>query len=551
MQKKNFLLLEKMVLKHSHQSKTKDASNKSNIFSSKRLISSTKNSIFFKVSKFTRYESDFCANKKLFDKNYKSGAKNIPNNKEKPKEIDCFNLFFTPLLNHVLSLINDNLKKNSASTRRNSKYYLVLNESLLRSFICVYLSLGLVNYNSYYSAFQNPKNTNGLLGNTFVRNEISFSKFQLINEYLNFDINTVLNLFNNTSKKYWNLTENVCIDDQLYLYEGRTKERVHLEKKADQTGILFWEIVDEKKYTYHMEPVSSLKIKYGIRNSRSAPKKSISQFFSEELINQLPNQPYCVVIDAGTLGSFETAKYLSEKNFKFIVSTSKNRPSWLWERNQKDIKLYDTKIYYKRDMMAISYFVRKLNSSKKIVNYFSNLPHVDKKISIRTWNKKEKVFKDVHCPLVLEKYRKIHGFVDQRKQIEASIRNKHRCKTSWRSKFNNFIYVLLVNCFVWYKDVNNINSKTNPKYNLFVFTKNLILQLSKKLPNIDKGIPKTPSLESSVVKYHKLKNYGKSGYCAICGNHIRKQCLSCPEKPFLCEGECGIRFHNPKIQIVE
>jgi len=82
------------------------------------------------------------------------------------------------------------------------------------------------------------------------------------------------------------------------------------------------------------------------------------------LDDELPDGPFLIVIDAGMLGSYANAKYLSEKDRRFIISVKGSRFSTLWKRLHRHCKeLGEWDYLSAENMIALSFHCKK----KKVV----------------------------------------------------------------------------------------------------------------------------------------------------------------------------------------
>lgn len=79
-------------------------------------------------------------------------------------------------------------------------------------------------------------NSNGelvdLFGNTFFKTTMSANLFFLIRRGFQDDLKKLMQHYNLISRKYWNPSDIICFDDDLEKCEARTKERMHIPRKA-------------------------------------------------------------------------------------------------------------------------------------------------------------------------------------------------------------------------------------------------------------------------------------------------------------------------------
>ena len=69
---------------------------------------------------------------------------------------------------------------------------------------------------------------------------------------------------------------------------------------------------------------------------------------------------------------------------------------------------------------------------------------MDNPVSVPIYEASKKKAISREAPQVLKFYRKNHGFVDQRKGIEANVRNKSKMVHGWRTELQTWIYMLLM-----------------------------------------------------------------------------------------------------------
>jgi hypothetical protein len=196
-------------------------------------------------------------------------------------------------------------------------------------------------------------------------------------------------------------------------------------------------------------------------------------------------------------------------------------------------------------MIGISYSKNNIKSGKKIINFLTNINGMDEITQIRQFDKKDKLYKITEVPKVLYEYRKLHGGVDKRKQYESYSRNHLRARYEWRSEFNNHLYLLLTNAYVFYKVAKNMPAK----YSITDFVIALCVQIKKPLLNSHVYWESMPTPTKDIIVYHKPSSTPHRQKCQICGERVQKCCEQCKDRPFLHDGECSLRYHNPNITI--
>lgn len=190
------------------------------------------------------------------------------------------------------------------------------------NFFALHFALCVVNYAHVSDAWQ--LDVDHLFGNTFFRNKMSRNWFFTLHRCLQADISQVTSWFNQSAAKYWIPSTRVCVDDQLDKFFGHDQV-TYIPKKMARTGIPSWEIVDQHFYCYHLLWHSTIP---------KQPKDEFATRLRRKLLNELPQNSE-VYIDAGILGSFETALELGERGHNFLISCAANRPHWLCHKNKR------------------------------------------------------------------------------------------------------------------------------------------------------------------------------------------------------------------------
>ena len=268
-------------------------------------------------------------------------------------------------------------------------------------------------------------------------------------------------------RKYWNMYPKACIDDNLYRWTGKGFHKQKIDAKADHTGIVSWEVVDEKHYIYNAV------FTYDV-DQVDLKNETFGELILKKLLQHILDYPYTFLIDAGHLGSFSNAQTLNSKGFKFVINCRDDRPTFLWSTLHKGLEKYYAKCLYSKKYSAISYYIKGSGSSKTILNFITNLREMDNPVSVPIYEASKKKAISREAPQVLKFYRKNHGFVDQRKGIEANVRrNKSKMVHGWRTELQTWIYMLLTNAYVYYSHVKN-----KPKrYSFRDFVTKLVIQL--------------------------------------------------------------------------
>ena len=76
------------------------------------------------------------------------------------------------------------------------------------------------------------KPLSSLIGNDYFKNTMSGSLFCNIRRGFQENLEEFMAHYNNVSKKYWNLAERVCFDDDLEKCESKSSEKMYISRKA-------------------------------------------------------------------------------------------------------------------------------------------------------------------------------------------------------------------------------------------------------------------------------------------------------------------------------
>jgi len=344
------------------------------------------------------------------------GPRNIPTVFLNEKDSMIF--FYDHLWDHILEKTNQRMREKNIRYSSTNEV-LQIDKVTLINYWCLFWAMGIIRLSNRQWYWNFWENTQGLIGNDFFKSTMGYRLWSTIDRCIQANLKIISTMITEHNKQNWIPFPNVCFDDDLDLWKGKGGRKKHLNKKADGTGQANWKIVDEKKYCYF--------IFYEVDLDTSSINIPVGEYYFQILLQQLPNEPYCCVIDAGILGSWENVIRLTEQHKYFIVSCKKDRPSPLWTFLQKDIKLYQWKWISNSSCVALSYYAKKCQSEKKIVNLLFNKNYSThcgtNNHSKSRYQKSTKSFIDVTCPEVIWDYNATHNYVDGLKNILSRSRN--------------------------------------------------------------------------------------------------------------------------------
>lgn len=471
------------------------------------------------------------------------GPQQLPKPSDQLKESDAFYLFFDGLLDHIVTHTNEHLQKHNITTSPDSSTILqVTKEDIINYFAC-FFALGAVGCNDFSLAWTKLEKFDGLVGNLFVQTTMSKSRFVKIHRSFQANLEFIRDHVRYISNHLFIPSSHLSCDDQLQKYKGRGKHRSKIDRKADKTGLLAWELVSTFNYLHNIIFEYVLNETY-IKDKIKIPK---NEYYMQQLISPLPNNSFTFICDQGTLGGIKNAEYLNDKGMQFIMTCKKSRPSFLWNFLHKGINKREWKMVHNGKIMAISYYAKGDGKKKKIVNLLTNIEGADDTQVIREYDKKLKAEVEFRIPKVVTMYRKLHGSVDKRKQYESYVKSEIRQKYEWRSEMNDYLYALLTNAFIYYKNA----KKLGKKYIIKIFVFKLCVQIRKVKATSKRVLSVIRNQSRKKIVYHRLTGYGGRTDCVVCKKQGRLMCDICPEKPCLHDGLCNLKYHNPNISIDE
>ncbi|KAM9968961.1 hypothetical protein ACTFIW_000367 [Dictyostelium discoideum] len=333
-------------------------------------------------------------------------------------------------------------------------------------------------------------------------------------------------------------------DDDLYKWMGKGGLKKYLAGKADTVGNILWKLCDHNKFIYHFEVEHFCKLFL-------PPNKMLNTYILEHMERCVPKGPYCFVIDAGILGSFDNALLLNKKQRYFIISSSVNR---LKKTMQRLFACPDVgaaaskKIPGEKGSFVCGYlnvpesdrFFNKIHAigwkakMNKIVNFYSNIPKP--LLHVSSLARRDTGF----YPRIASVYNNTHNFVDGSKMVTNTTRNVHRARAYWRSVFNDILNMMMFNSHILYK----INGGT-------LIYKDFILSIAeetifKESPTSNASLGEiirivSTSTNRAYCNYHGCPYEGKS-------KRTTSGCACHPTMHY--HPNCVVYAHNPHLSVV-
>ena len=195
-------------------------------------------------------------------------------------------------------------------------------------------------------------------------------------------------------------------------------------------------------------------------------------------------------------------------------------------------------------MAALSYFAKKAQKEKKIVNLLFNTHTAQHNCIVnnpkRRYSKQLQEWVDVSTPQVISDYNASHIFIDALKNQVSRSRNVLRARKAWRSRLNNWMNLLWADSYQYFKMVYSLSQMSLAEYTI-----RMIRQLHhRKKYNLAIHPP-----EAKSVTLHELTEAPTSRRCLWCSKSARLHCTICAEQPHLHHLEYNLMYHNRTLVI--
>lgn len=158
----------------------------------------------------------------------------------------------------------------------------------------------------------------GIYGNLFITSRMSRNRFMEIRRFIKFNLDEIRKETIQKFQAHWILFSEIAVDETLLLFKGRFRFKQHIRGKPNSTGIKVYAMNDKTGFFYD----------YWFYQGKNGKTIDIVSNFVSKL--EKISQNYTVYTDS-YYGSLELAEYLNERNFCFILSCGKNRPSFLFQ----------------------------------------------------------------------------------------------------------------------------------------------------------------------------------------------------------------------------
>jgi hypothetical protein len=244
---------------------------------------------------------------------------------------------------------------------------------------------------------------------------------------------------------HWKPEKRISIDETMRKFKGRSIHKVYAPDKPCKRGLKYYLAVDGLGFCVWFKPYRAL--------PSGEKEDKITFKIIKGVMDILPEHEGTYYLYADNYyGSLEIAEEAASRNFRFTFGCRANRPSNLFANGldldlNKFGELEDFNIWVKGDqsMVAMTW------KDKNLVRFLSNMASteiVDTKQKFKG-KLEQKFIPKIACDYTV----KGMGHVDQynaKLKIEAFHRN-----VSWRrTHFMSVLRIVLVNCYIYWKQVN-------------------------------------------------------------------------------------------------
>ena len=479
-----------------------------------------------------------------FPEDYVPGPKNIPTTNVTP--VDIWKLFFSEeIISHFVEKTNNWLRENNVTKcrgkkKQEEKLVQITTENILNYFALRYASVAVA-YKHIKMAWKTTNTNENLFGNRFFQETMGVDMFLLIGRALQANLSFLVDKFNETSKKYWNMYPNISADDDLDRSSSQG-EKIHNIKKADVDGVPSMKLADSFYYCFHLIWNHQFKLP-----DANPMKLKFGAWMLRQLESTIPNNyPYIFWIDAGCLGTYENAVYLANQGRRFGISCKSSAYSALFKHLHQNMNQWEWKWVSNSKMMAISWKQRQ-NATKapKFVNWLTNMPNLKNSTHALFWDKKRQETVDRQIPLIRTEYNSNHGGVDHHHQRAKEFALRRKFKRMWKHKFWATLNSMLTNILIIFQEL----TKTDKKLDTITFLLDIVNSIRvKKTKYVTFQPSHFPPITTIILHLLQTHPTGKQKRCRICRKKTLKCCSICNYSP-LHSGVCEIKFHNPNVNI--
>lgn len=224
----------------------------------------------------------------------------------------------------------------------------------VKTFFAICIVMGLVVMKDVKDYWKEPEISFGIYGLPWIKCRMSRNRFLELRSVLSFDLDYIRKFTITQFQQYWNPFPHVAVDETLLLFKGRFRFKQHIRGKPHSTGVKIYAMCDILGFFFD----------YFFYEGQNGNTFGIVKNF----VDKLPSKSYYTIYTDSYYGSYELAQYLNDSHY-FILSCSKNRPTWLFQEFlHDDLTKGDFRWSVNSDeqMFALSF------KDRKVFNVLSN-----------------------------------------------------------------------------------------------------------------------------------------------------------------------------------
>ena len=272
------------------------------------------------------------------------------------------------------------------------------------------------------------------------------------------------NIVQTQFKNIWSPDKRVSVDETMRKFKGRSKHKVYAPDKPTKRGLKYYLAVDSRGFCIWYKPYRTL--------PASEKEEKVTFKILKDVMDILPSNSGTYYLYADNYyGSLEIAEEAVRRQLRFTIGCRSNRPSDLFANG------LDTDLQPYGDLQNFNFWVKEDHSmvamswrDKNLTRFLSNIASTE---IIDTKQKSKGELQAKLIPKIVNDYTtKGMGHVDQF-NAKLVLEAKHK-NFSWRrAHFLTSLRIVLVNCYIYWKELARKNTDLSQNYFVSLFVKSL------------------------------------------------------------------------------
>lgn len=337
-------------------------------------------------------------------------------------------------------------------------------------------------------------------------------------------VRKLLDLFNESCKKYGFFSTALSVDEMMIKYFGRTILKQFIKSKPIRFGIKSWALCSSSGYLFHSDIYCGKNAHNEFLPNCPQGSRVVMQMLQPLLSATIPRKrtQYHVCFD-NLFCSPDLLVHLKKQNIKATGTVRKDR---IKESNDIDTKAARGTYTVKHDKNSGVNFITVVDS--KQVSILSTAAGVTPLSTVNRWSKEHKEKQAIPFPAAFTSYNKFMGGVDTHDQRCNSVAIIVRSKKWTWPILMRFLQQAMTNVAVLRNAASDGKIKTSAKEVAMSIARDYLAKAHET------AVPKDS---------HKTEVKEKRGYCAgkKCSLRTQKYCIIC--KVFLCKN-CFSETHK-------